>query len=58
MVTIELTDKEAIVFRMLREGGAFEIRGGQAVISFDSEGRPKHVDITTRTLYTSPKKTY
>ena len=54
MVTIELTDKEATVYLMLREAQAFEVVGGQVVIHFDGTGKPRFVDVTTRTLSTPP----
>ncbi len=52
MVTIELTDKEAKVYLMLREARAFDVCGGQVVISFDGVGEPRYVDVTSRTLST------
>ncbi len=52
MVTVDLTEKEAQVFLLMRKAEAFDVHGGQVVISFDGDGEPRYVDVTTRHLST------
>jgi hypothetical protein len=54
MVTIELTDEEALLFRKFREkqdtfmtleeAGVFDIRNGKATLNFDANGTLCEVD--------------
>ena len=49
MVTIDLSDKEASIFRSLAEANALDIVNGSVLIDFDSEGRPAHVEVRRHT---------
>lgn len=37
---IELTDKEALVYKLLSQAKAWDIKSGSVELHFDSQGRP------------------
>lgn len=46
---IELTDKQAILFRALAEAKAFDLKNGSFEVHFNGEGIPVKVHIHTYT---------
>lgn len=52
MISIELSDQECLIFRLLAEARALDdMKGGSLTIHFDYEGNPRHIDVTKRTVY-------
>ncbi len=48
-VNVELTDQEALAFRLLSKAHAWSLRKGSATIHFDKEGTPASVEIRSWT---------
>lgn len=49
-MTVELSDVEALAFRLLAESKAWDLRKGSATIHFNQEGVPTAVEIRSFTF--------
>lgn len=48
MINVELTDEQALAFRLLSMSGAWDIKSGSVTLHFDSQGKP--VQAETRVI--------
>ena len=51
MITIDLTEEEALLFRRLREQKIFEIKNGSATIHFDKDKKVSLIEVKVFTRY-------
>lgn len=54
MITIELSETEARIFRLLAESKALDIKNGSVTIHFDNVGNAAMVEVKTQTRLSPP----
>ncbi len=51
LIAVEITPLEADVFRKMRETGVFDLKGGNATLHFDPQGRLKSIEKKLLTFF-------